>query len=74
MNLSASTKSIKTTVVGVLAVLMAVLGAAQLLLDGDPATSPDWNAVGAAIMAGVGLILARDGDKTSEEVGAGGAQ
>lgn len=63
-------KSWKTTVSGVVAILMALCGAAQTLLDNDPATNPEWTAVVAAIMAGVGLIVARDNNKTSEDVGA----
>ena len=60
----------KTTASGVLAIVVAVGSAAILLLDGDAATNPDWNSVIAAVMAGLGLILARDNDKSSESVGA----
>ena len=60
----------KTTVMGVCAILTAVVGAVKLLVDGDPATNPDWTAVIAAVAAGIGLIAARDNDKTSESVGA----
>ena len=60
----------KTTVMGVCAILSAVVGAVKLLVDGDPATNPDWTAVIAAVAAGIGLIAARDNDKTSESAGA----
>ncbi len=39
--------------------------------DNDPATVPNWTMVISMITAGVGLVLARDNDKTSEQVGAG---
>lgn len=64
-------KSWKTTAGGVAAILTAVGGALTLLFDGKPETNPDWSAVIAAVMAGVGLIFARDNDKTSEQVNAG---
>ncbi len=63
-------KSWKTTVMGICAILTAVAGAIKLLVDGDPATNPDWTAVCAAVAAGIGLIAARDNSKTSESVGA----
>jgi len=63
-------KSWKTTVMGICAILVAVAGAVKLLVDGDPATNPDWTAVCAAVAAGIGLITARDNNKTSESVGA----
>lgn len=62
-------KSWRTTTTGVLAILAAVLGVAQLFLDGNPATNPDWTAVGAAVMAGIGLISARDAKVSSEAQG-----
>lgn len=39
------------------------------MLDADPNTNPDWTALIAAVTAGVGLIAARDNDKSSEDVG-----
>lgn len=63
-------KSWRTTTTGVLAILAALIGAAQALIDGNPATNPDWTSIAAAIMAGVGLITARDNGVTSEAAGA----
>lgn len=63
-------KSWKTTVAGVAAILTAVGSALTAMFDNDPATVMDIGATVAAIMAGVGLILARDNDKSSEDVGA----
>lgn len=59
----------KTTVTGILAILVAVGGAAIKLLDGSAATNPDWEVVMAAIMAGLGLIFARDNNVTSKDIG-----
>ncbi len=57
-----------TTVAGVSAIAVAVFGALQLLVDGDVATNPDYNAVVAAVVAGIGLTMARDNSKRSEDV------
>ena len=59
----------KTTAAGISAIVAAVAGAAKLMLDADPNTNPDWTAIIAAVTAGVGLIAARDNDKSSEDVG-----
>ncbi len=59
----------KTTAAGVSAIVCAVAGAAKLMLDADPNSNPDWTAVVAAVTAGIGLIMARDNDKSSEDVG-----
>ena len=58
----------RTTVLGVLAVLGAVFAAAKALLDGDPITNPDWAVLWAAIMAGIGLIKARDQQQHEDDV------
>ncbi len=63
-------KSWRTTTMGVLAILSALIGAAQALIDGNPATNPDWTTLSAAVLAGVGLITARDNGVTSEAAGA----
>ena len=62
-------KSWKTTVFGICAILTALAGAVKLLVDGDPATNPDWTAVIAAVAAGIGLVAARDNKVSSEDVG-----
>ena len=63
-------KSWKTTLLGICALLAAAGLAGKALLDGDPTTMPDVSAVWLAITGLVGLA-ARDGDKSSEDVGAG---
>jgi hypothetical protein len=62
-------KSWKTTTTGALAIIAALASAAQLLLDGNPATNPDYTAIGAAVMAGIGLMSARDANVSSEQQG-----
>jgi len=64
-------KSWKTTLAGIAAIVAAVGTAVSAQFDNDPATVPDWTMGIGMITAGVGLVLARDNDKTSEQVGAG---
>lgn len=63
-------KSWKTTAAGIAAIVAAVALAISHQFDSDPATVADWSAVITALTAGVGLVLARDNDKTSEQAGA----
>lgn len=60
----------RTTVAGVAVILSALSTAVQLLFDGNPQTNPDFNILAAQIATGVGLLVARDNNKTSENVGA----
>lgn len=60
----------KTTTAGVAAIVVALATAVGALFDADPTTLPDWGAVAAAVMAGIGLIAARDNNVTSEKAGA----
>lgn len=63
----------KSTSAGIIAGVLVILTAAHALLDGDPETVPDADAVMNAIV-GICLIVwgvvTRDGDKTSSETGA----
>ena len=58
----------KTTLLGILTLLAAITAAGKALLDGDPATNPDWGAVSAAATAGLGLIYAKDKNVTGGTV------
>lgn len=64
-------KSWKTTLAGIAAIVAALATAVSAQFDNNPATVPDWTMVIGMITAGVGLVLARDNDKTSEQVNAG---
>lgn len=63
-------KSWKTSAAGIGAILVAIGSALTAHFDGDPVTVPDWGAVIAAIIAGIGLLAARDNNVSSEQVGA----
>ncbi len=58
----------KTTTAGVLSIVVAVASAALVWLK--TGSLPDFGPIVAAVTAGVGLIAARDNDKSSEDVGA----
>lgn len=57
-------KSWRTTTLGIVAVLTAVLGFVKTTIDGDPTTEPDMAALIAAISAGIGLLFAKDAKVT----------
>lgn len=61
----------RTTTAGIGAILIAVGSALGAQFDNDPATVADWGAVIAAVIAGVGLLFARDNKVTSEQAQAG---
>lgn len=63
-------KSWKTSAAGIGAILVAVGSALTATFDADAATVADWGAVVAAVIAGVGLLFARDNKVTSEQAGA----
>ena len=50
----------KTTLAGVGAILVAVGAAMSAMFDADPLTVPQWDVVIAAVLAGIGLIFAKD--------------
>lgn len=60
----------RTTLAGIGAILVAVGSAVTAIFDNDPATVADWGAVTAAVIAGIGLIMARDNKVSSEQAGA----
>ena len=55
----------KTTLAGVGASLVAVGAAMSAMFDADPLTVPQWDVVIAAILAGIGLIFAKDSKASS---------
>jgi hypothetical protein len=60
-------KSPRTTVLGILAIVGALVAVGQALASGH---APDYASTASAIMAGIGLITARDNNVTSEQAGA----
>ena len=52
-----------TTIAGIGAILVAVGGVLVAWFDGDATTAPDFATAIAAVVAGVGLIKARDAEK-----------
>ena len=63
-------RSWQTTLAGVGAIMVALGGAIVAQFDMDPTTAPNWEVAIAAVVAGFGLLRARDNDKSSEDVGA----
>jgi len=53
-----------TTIAGIGAILVAVGGVLTAMFDGDPATVVDFPSAIAAVIAGVGLIFAKDAKPT----------
>lgn len=60
-------KTIPTTGIGWGSIIAHVAGAINLLMDGDPATMPDWNIVIPSLAVSFGLTQARPKNMTSEE-------
>ena len=61
----------KTFLLGVASLIAIIANVVSLLFDGDPATNPDWSVVIPAATAALGVLFARDANKTSEQAGAG---
>jgi hypothetical protein len=57
-------KNTKTTLAGLGAILIAVGGALRAAFDNDPSTNIDIASTIAAVTAGIGLIMAKDAEKT----------
>lgn len=63
-------KSWRTTLFGAGGLTSVLVPALNALLDGDPATVPNWEAVIPVAIMAIGLFFARDNKVTSESVGA----
>ena len=69
--LRSATRNYTTTILGIGVILSALGGAiARFFGEGEPPTLEEILAHKETILAGVGLILARDADKSSEQSGA----
>lgn len=60
----------KTTVLGVVLMVLAVCTQVKNVVDNDPATTFDWKVLVAGVTAGLGLMHARDNGVSSEQAGA----
>ncbi len=56
------------TYLGILTIIGALVAVAVPLLDGDPATMPNWEVAFTAIAAGVGMIFAKGAASTGGTV------
>lgn len=56
-------KNKNTTIAGIGSILVAVGALLTALFDGDATTAPDYATAVAAIVAGLGLIFAKDARK-----------
>lgn len=54
----------KTSTAGVLALVTVALNVLSSMFDNDPTTIVNWGLVIPAVMSAVGLMFAKDGDKT----------
>lgn len=59
----------KTTLLGIGTIGVSLFGALVALVDGDPATTVNVEVTVAQIMLGLGMITARDADKSSQDSG-----
>jgi hypothetical protein len=55
-----------TTITGIAAILVAVGSILTAWFDGDPLTTPDFPTAISAVIAGIGLILAKDAKQPVE--------
>lgn len=60
----------RTSLFGSGGILILAANTAAMLLDGNPATNPDWNLTFAALMPAIAALFARDDKVTSEQAGA----
>lgn len=52
-----------TTIAGIGSILVAVGAVLTAMFDGDATTAPDFASAAAAVIAGLGLIFAKDAKK-----------
>lgn len=60
----------QTKIAGVIAILTLISGALNQMMDGNPATNPDWPNIIAVIVAAFGVTMSRPNKVTSEQAGA----
>lgn len=65
-------RSVRTNVAGLAAIVTAWATQIEAAFDTDPTTLPNWGLAVTVSIAAIGLLLARDNNKRSEQVGASG--
>jgi len=60
------------TVLGIATIVGALAVAVSALFDGNPATTVDWGVTVAAVVSGIGMILAKGAANTGGTVGPDG--
>jgi len=63
----AAVRNPKTTIAGILVFVSLAAKQISFLFDESDTTNPDWNLICAGIAALVGLFIARDADKSTED-------
>lgn len=59
----------KTTLASCLLAGAALMQAVSAAIDADPSTTPDWGKFVTLLVIAVGLLFARDVDKSSQDAG-----
>jgi len=67
MNLHQITTNWKTSAVGVIQFVLVLLPQVSAQIDSNPETVADWNLVITAAVILLGLLTARDSDKSSQQ-------
>lgn len=62
------TRCWKTTAAGIIGVATVILTQVGAMLDGNPATVPQWELVTPAVIACIGLLFAKDANVTGGTV------
>ena len=55
----------KTSATGIIGLIVLIGNVANMLLDDNPATNPDWSLVIPALLAGIGSLFAKDYNATN---------
>lgn len=67
MGMKPGFKNWKTTTAAIAAAVAAIGSAVAAQFDSDPATVANWSEVVTVVIFAVGLVMARDADKSTEQ-------
>ena len=65
--LTAGVRSWKTTTAAILLAVSAITESLSAILDDNASTEPDWSLTAALVIAAVGMLFARDADRTTSD-------